>query len=327
MQAVQIESYGRPWDVVLAAEVAEPPRPGLGEVKLALAYAPVHPSDLLQMRGLYGVRPALPAIFGSEGVGVVEEAGDGVTLKPGDRVLIPNATPAWRERMTVPATGLFALPQDIDLKQLSMATINPLTAHLMLADFGVSSAGDWIIQNGANSAVGRAVIAIARARGLRTVNVVRRAEVIDDVKRLGGDVVLTDGADLAKRVAEATGKAKIKLGLDGIAGESLMSLTSCISEGGRIVVYAGMSAQPGLAFPPHLIFRDITVRGFWLNRWFRSATPEHYEAVERSLLPLLSSGALHVPIENTFALSDAKAAISRAANAKAKVLFRGPAAA
>ena len=326
MQSVQIEAYGKPWDVVGVTESPQPPPPGDGEVRLALEYAPIHPADLLLMRGFYGVRPVLPAVLGSEGVAIVEAAGAGVALSPGDRVLIANKHPAWRERMTVTAEGLFALPSGIDPKQLSMAMINPVTAHLMLTEFGVPSAGDWIIQNAANSAVGRAVIAIARARNIRTVNVVRRPELVEELKSLGGDVVLTDGPDLAKRVAEATGKAKIRVGLDGVAGEALMSLTGCVCEGGVIAVYAGMSAQPGLAFPPHLIFRDLTLKGFWLIKWLRTATPAQLAVIERDLLPLLASGALSVPVEATYPLREAKTAISHAAKAKAKVLFRGPAA-
>lgn len=327
MQAVQIAAYGKPWDVVETVEVPDAPPPDRGEVRLALAYAPIHPAELLLMRGLYGVRPVLPATLGGEGVAVVEEAGAGVDLRPGDHVLIPDGQPAWRERMTIPADGLFALPPDIDPAQLSMARINPVTAWLMLSEFVDLAPGSFVIQNAANSGVGRAVIAIAKARGLRTVNVVRRAELVDELSALGGDVVLPDGPDLAARVREATGKAPIALDLDGVAGEALMSLSGCIADGGTIIVYAGMSTQPGLASPPHLIFRDLTIRGFWLMKWYRTASAVRVAAVQRELLPLLASGALHVPVEASYPLGEAKAAISHAAKARAKVLLRGPGAA
>ena len=154
MQAIQIAAYGKPWDVVETVEVPEAPPPGPGEVRLALAYAPIHPAELLLMRGLYGVRPALPATLGGEGVAVVEDAGAGVELRPGDHVLIPDGQPAWRARMTIPADGLFALPADIDPAQLSMARINPVTAWLMLSEFVDLAPGSFVIQNAANSGVG-----------------------------------------------------------------------------------------------------------------------------------------------------------------------------
>jgi NADPH:quinone reductase-like Zn-dependent oxidoreductase len=96
-----------------------------------------------------------------------------------------------------------------------MLVINPATAYLILTEFVQLNKGDWVLMNAANSAVGRAVIAIAKARGIRTLNAVRRADVVDEVKALGGDVVLVDGPDLPRRVAAATSKAPITLALDG----------------------------------------------------------------------------------------------------------------
>jgi mitochondrial enoyl-[acyl-carrier protein] reductase / trans-2-enoyl-CoA reductase len=122
-------------------------------------------------------------------------------------------------------------------------------------------------------------------------------------------------------VAEATGRAPIRLGFDGVAGDAMRSLTGVLAESGTLVVYAGMSAQPGVAFPPHLIFRDLTVRGFWLIKWFAETRPETVQQIQQELLPLLVNGSIKVPIEAAYPLSQAKEAISRAAKAKGKVLF------
>ena len=82
----------------------------------------------------------------------------------------------------------------------------------MLSDFVDLKPGDWVIQNVANSAVGRLLIVLARQRGLRTVNVVRRAELADELEALGADIVIVDGDDLAQRVAKQTAEARIMLG-------------------------------------------------------------------------------------------------------------------
>src|SRR5258708_38136495 len=99
-----------------------------------------------------------------------------------------------------------------------MLRINPATAQLLLEDHVSVAPGDWVIQNVANSAVGRHLIVLAKGRGLRTVNVVRRDDVADELRELGANVVLTDGPDLAERVHAAVGGAAIRLGIDAVSG-------------------------------------------------------------------------------------------------------------
>jgi NADPH:quinone reductase-like Zn-dependent oxidoreductase len=97
-----------------------------------------------------------------------------------------------------------------------------------------------VIQNGANSGVGRATIAVAKLLGLKTVNVVRRDEVVEEVKPLGGDVVLIDGPDLAQRVTAEIGNAWITLALDGVSDTSSMNLMRCLSEKLNLISIAGL---------------------------------------------------------------------------------------
>ena len=230
MYAVQISKFGTPEDVVALVEIPEPAPPSPGEVTVQLEYAPIHPADIMLIRGIYGKLPKLPSTLGMEGVGRVVAIGEGVdSLGIGDRVFTPIFTPCWCERLTIPAAGLFPAPDDADLPQLSMSRINPLTAHLLLTEFAPLQAGDWVIQNAANSAAGRAVIALAKARGLRTVNVVRREGLDDELTGLGGDVVLLDGADLASRVAATTNGARVALGIDAVAGDATLAMSTCIA--------------------------------------------------------------------------------------------------
>lgn len=236
MHSVQINAFGKPWEVVETVTLPDPGAPGAGEVIIDMEFAPINPSDLVLMRGLYGVKPKLPAPVGSEGVARVVKAGSGVTgLKEGDRVLFPRGASTWVTRSKAKADGLFALPANADPQQLSMLMVNPPTAYLMLTEYVALKKGDWVIQSAGNSGVGRAVIAIARKLGIHTVSVVRRPELIDELKKLGADVVLVEGPDLAKRVAEATGKARIMLALDSVGGPGLMALNDCLANGGTLV--------------------------------------------------------------------------------------------
>jgi NADPH:quinone reductase-like Zn-dependent oxidoreductase len=207
MKAIQIEAFGNPAEVMKLVDVPDVGAPGEGEVVIALEASPINMSDLLMISGRYGYRPKLPAIVGTEGVGRIVAVGSGVThLKAGDRTVVPYPSAAWAERIKADARVLRPLGAG-DVNQLAMLSINPATAWLLLTEFVTLQPGDWIIHNSANSGVGRALIGIAKSLGLKTVNVVRRDDVVADIKAIGGDVVLVDGPDLAKRVASETGKA------------------------------------------------------------------------------------------------------------------------
>src|SRR5262249_26615220 len=147
-------------------------------------------------RGSYRLRPPLPATPGAECVGRVSAVGAGVTaLKPGDLV-INMQRENWTQRRRIKASDAVPIPAGLDLKQAAMLRINPATAQLLLEDHVALQPGDWVVQNVANSAVGRHLIVIAKARGWRTINVVRRDDVAGELTALGADAVVPDGPDL-----------------------------------------------------------------------------------------------------------------------------------
>lgn len=324
MHSIQINAYGKPWDVVESVDLPDPGAPGAGDIVVDLEFSPINPSDLVLIRGLYGIKPALPAPVGSEGVARVVKIGPGVSgLKEGDRVLYPRGAPTWATRSKQRADGLFALPAKADPQQLSMLAVNPPTAYLMLTEYVPLKKGDWVLQTAGNSGVGRAVIGIAKQMGIRTVNVVRRPELVDELKALGGDVVVVEGPDLAKRVAAATGKAKIMLALDCVGGAGLMAVNDCLANGGTLVAYGVMSGGPGPYFTAPNIFRDLTLKGFWLARWFNTNSTERIVEVQKKMAEWIADGTIFTPIEATYPLAQAKAAISHAAKGTGKILFKG----
>lgn len=324
MHNVQINAFGKPWEVVETVSLPDPGAPGAGEIVVDMEFSPINPSDLVLMRGLYGVKPQLPAPVGYEGVARVSKIGSGVTgLKEGDRVVFPRGTTTWLTRSKIKAEGLFALPATADPQQLSMLMVNPPTAYLMLTEYVALKKGDWVIQSAGNSAVGRAVIAIAKKMGIHTVSVVRRPELIEELKKLGADVVLVEGPDLAKRVREATDKAKIMLALDSVGGPGLMPLNDCLANGGTLVAYGVMSGGPGPFFTAPNIFRDLTLKGFWLLNWFNKNSPERALEVQKQVASWIADGTIYTPVEATYPLSESKAAISHAAKGTGKILFKG----
>ena len=321
MKAIQIEAFGDPAEVLKLVDIPDVGAPAEGEVVIALEASPINMSDLLMISGRYGYRPKLPSVMGTEGVGRVIAAGSGVKhLKQGDRTLVPYPTPAWAERVKANASQLRPLPGG-DVHQLAMLGINPPTAYLMLTDFVSLPSGSWVIQNSANSGVGRALIPIAKSLGLKTVNVVRRDDVVAEVKAIGGDVVLVDGPDLAKQVAAETGKAPIALAVDGVGDTSTTNLLGCLGEKAVHVFYSMMSGKPPIVPATHLIFRDISMRGFWLANWFRDAKPHQITEMYDRLTPLVASGAISAPIAGTYSFAEIAEAVAVASKNRGKALL------
>ncbi|MEY9510802.1 zinc-binding dehydrogenase [Bradyrhizobium elkanii] len=202
-----------------------------------------------------------------------------------------------------------------------MIGVNPATAYLLLTDFVKVPRGGWVIQNGANSATARAVIAIAKSLGLKTVNIVRREDVVDEVKSVGGDIVLLDGPDLAKRVARETGRAPIQLALDMVGGSSALNLMNCLAPKSVLVIYSAMSGQPFSGSALSVIFNEVSVRGFWLGHWGKTATDEALAGMYDHLVPMVASGAISAPVVGTYRLEDFSQAIAQASAFKGKVIF------
>ncbi len=321
MYALQISSFGEPSDVLELVTIPDPHDPLANEVLVAVEYAPISNSDLLTILGQSPIVPLLPTGIGFEGIGRILSVGEEVDhLKVGDRVLLPFSSTSWRERIVLPSTGLFPLPQGADPQQLSMLAINPPTAALLLSEYVKLSPGDWVIQNAGNSGVGRSVIAFAKDRGLRTVSLVRRQELIDELVAAGGDVVLLDGAGVSARVAQATGNAKIALALDGVGGEAMLSLSGSLAPGGTLVVYSAVSRKPGLASVVDIVFRNVTIRGFWLYRPEFRDSPKVVEAIKTGA-QLIAEGKLQMSVAATYPLVAAKEAVAHAQRG-GKVLFK-----
>ena len=323
INAAVYDAHGNPAEVL---QVRSEPWPicAPDEVIVAMRAAPINPADLNQIEGKYPIRFPLPATPGFEGAGVVVETGretQGVSVDA--HVILPHNLGTWREACAVKATELVVVPSEIDLLQAAMLKINPLTAWRLLHDYVELKAGEWVIQNAANSAAGRAVIQIARELGIKTVNVVRREELVEELRVQGGDVVLIDGEALRDDVKESTGGALIRLGLNAVGGESALRLMNCLAPGGTLVTYGAMSLQPLKVPNGLLIFKDLRFRGIWINKWYDNASQtERMEAFDR-IFDMAKRGLLHTNVEKSYSLSEIREAVAHAAQPKrnGKIIF------
>jgi len=325
MKTLQISSFGSPADVVELAEI-ERADPGPGQLTVAIEAAPINPSDLTLIKGVYGVRPELPAALGAEGVGRVIAVGDGVDAsRVGERVLVvPTLEQAtWRQQTVLDERNAVPVDDDGDPLQLAMLGVNPLTAYCLLHGYVKLAPAAWVAQTGASSATAGYVVALAKHAGLRTLNVVRRADSVKPLLDAGADVVLVEGADLAEQAADAIGDAPLELIIDAVAGETAAKLASLLKAGGPIVSYTARNRQP-LSIPVvDLIFRGLSVHGYWLNRWLDSTPQETIVRTYRDPATLAGNGTLAAPVEATYALADYREAIGHAAqnDRHGKVLF------
>src|SRR5436305_6866701 len=232
MRAVQIRTFGEPGIVLELANLPDPPAPGAGQVLIGVEHAPINMNDLYLIQGIYPVRPSLPSVVGNEGVGRVLAIGRDVDhLELGGRVLVPLYSFSWRERLVAPAAGLSGLPE-ADPRQLAMLGINSPTAALLLNESIDLRPGDWVAQNAANSGVGRSLIAVATARGLKTLNFVRRPELVPELQAAGGDLVIVDQSGALDKIRATIGDARVPLGIDGVEGKASANICGVLSKTG-----------------------------------------------------------------------------------------------
>lgn len=308
----------------LTVENAPALEPGADEVLVRMLAAPINPADLNVIEGTYGELPLLPCVIGNEGVGVVERVGASVGGFAVGQTVLPLALGTWAEQMVVPAESLVALPEGLDPLQAAMLSVNPATAWRMIHDFVKLQPGDWIVQNAANSGVGRSVIQLAKALGLRTLNVVRRAELIDELRASGADVVVTEDTDLRADALTLCGGVLPKLGLNAVGGASALNVANALCAGAPLVTYGAMGRQP-LKIPNGLlIFKNISFQGFWLRRWKESAPHAEVRATYEKLADFLAAGVLHTPVHKVLPLDQVLEAIAEATQEKrsGKVLLR-----
>src|SRR5215831_6361802 len=323
INAAVYETHGNPADVI---HVESPPwpTPAAGEVIVKMRAAPINPADLNQIEGKYPVRAELPATPGFEGAGIVVDVGANVkNLANGALVILPHNVGTWRDAVAVKADELVVVPAGIEPVHAAMLKINPMTAWRLLHDYVNLAHGDWLIQNAANSAAGRAIIQIARELGYKTVNVVRRSELIGELREEGGDAVLVDSENLRHEVKDLTGGAPIRLGLNAVGGESALRLANCLAPGSTLVTYGAMSLQP-LKIPNGLlIFKDLRFRGIWINKWYDNATKQGRMEAFRPLFEMAKRGFLKPKVEKAYPLTEAKAAVTHAAQGKraGKIIF------
>ncbi|MDX2144757.1 MAG: zinc-dependent alcohol dehydrogenase family protein [Rhodospirillaceae bacterium] len=330
MKVLRHIGYG---DIATALRLDDEPEPipGPGEVVIRMEVAPLQKSEILNLADPQRIPPdKLPRICGSEGVGcVVAKAADVTSFALGDRVFAPKYAGLLREFMPAQAESCFPAPRDCAAEKLCIVSTMGLTSWLLLQDYVQLPAGSWIIQDAANSSIGRVIIGMARARGLRTVNVVRRTGLDHDLKFLGGDVVVVDPGDpeaLAAMVTKATDNAEIKVGLDMIGGDLAGRIARCLAPGGTLVLYGGSGPDAARIDFMDLHRRDLRVTGMGMSRSFNKRSPAEKTEVYHTIGRMAAEGVIKTNIAAAYRLEDYRAAFAHVSRPDShrdgKVIFR-----
>jgi NADPH:quinone reductase-like Zn-dependent oxidoreductase len=270
MRALQLESFDGP-EGLFVREIATP-QPRAGQVLVKMHTAAVNPSDLMFLRGRYGVRREPPTTPGFEGCGTVVAAGPGLgKLWVGRRVALATQGNfgTWSEYTIASAAQVFPLRKTISDEQGAMMLVNPLTAWALI-DRAVRDKHRGVLLNAANSALGRMMIRTATARGLTSVAIVRQASQVDVLKSIGASAVVVSSEDsVAEQLADACRDHNIGIGFDAVAGTMTGTMLKALPAGAHVLVYGALSLEPVQVDVGTLLFGNRVVEGFWLTEWIR----------------------------------------------------------
>ncbi|WP_374638733.1 zinc-binding dehydrogenase [Agrobacterium salinitolerans] len=317
-------TFGEPADVLQLAD-RPVPQPGASEVRIRTLLAPIHNHDLWTIRGRYGYKPELPAIGGSEAVGVIDALGESVDdLAIGQRVAVASVHGTWAEYFIAPARLLVPVPDTMADETAAQLIAMPLSA-LMLLEFLHVGPGQWIVQNTANGTVGKTLAMLAAARGVQVLNLVRRDAGVDELTALGiGNVVSTAQSEWEDRARSILGPVLAQAAVDSIGGAASAALLGLLGEGGTLVSFGTMAGEPMQIDSGSLIFKQAMVKGFWGSKVSLAMSPEDKRRLVGELLQRTLSGELVLPVEATYDLADAHqaAAASLQPGRKGKVLLK-----
>ncbi|WP_084102784.1 zinc-binding dehydrogenase [Demequina sp. NBRC 110051] len=304
MHALIQHQFGDP-TTVLATEEVETPEPGPGQARVRLLLSPIHNHDLWTVTGNYGFKPEMPARAGTEAVGVVEAVGSDVAhLQVGQRVASAGTFGVWAEEFVAEAATLIPVPDSIPDEVAAQLVSMPFSAISLLDSLNLAE-GDWMIINAANGAVGRLVAQLAPKRGINVVGLVRRAEGVSELEALGvTGIVATDSEGWQQRVAEITGGADLKVGVEQVGGQAAGDMLDLLAENGELVVFGAM-ASPELSLKSgQIIFKQATVRGFWGSKVSATMAADDRARLMQELFARISDGTISLPVEATFGLAE-----------------------
>jgi NADPH2:quinone reductase len=315
MKAIVFDRFGEPAEVLKVQQVPTP-EPGPGQVRVRMIASPINPSDLAVVRGIYGVLPKLPATPGFEGVGIVDKIGPGLLglFVKGKRVAAINSAGGnWAEYAVIPAKQARPVADDIPDEQAASFFVNPATVLALVRHVLNVPAGEWLLQSAAGSSLGRMIIRYCKSHGIRTLNVVRRREAVEELQALGGDatIVSTEGP-IDEQVRHLTGGKMVRHAIDPVGGDTGTQVFNSLGQDARLVVYGSLTGEAIRVDPRRLIAGNRVVEGFWLGHWMQGRSIPQSLSLFREIAREMRAGILTTEVGGRFPLESIAEAVRQA---------------
>jgi NADPH:quinone reductase-like Zn-dependent oxidoreductase len=309
MRCVLAKRFGVPVEVLELGE-APMPEPGPGQARMRLLQSPIHNHDLATIRGVYGIKPALPFIPGTEALGIVDAVGPDVDqVVVGQRVAAGGVAAAWAQSFVARAALLVPLPASIPDEVACQLVAMPLSAAILVEDLQLK-AGEWMIQNAAAGAVGKVMNVLCRERGINVINLVRRK---DSLAALEGErAVSTDDPHWQEKVKELTAGAPVLRAVDSVGGRAANDLMNVLGQGGVLISFGALSGEPVVVDPGNLVFKQAIIKGFWAVKRRQELTPADTRRMLGDVIRLAASNRLPLKVDGTFELAHAGEAAAAA---------------
>ena len=327
MKRVVFDRLGPPAEVLRIQDDVPAPQLKFGEVLVRMLAAPINPSDLMYIAGKYGLKPALPATPGFEGVGVVEATGGGpiAWFRKGKRVaVISDRTGTWGEYTVAKARQVVPVPDDLSDELAATFFVNPATALAMTQHVLKVPRGAWLLQSAAGGELGKMVIRLGYKNAFRTINVVRRREQVEELKKLGADHVIVESDGPIPEQVRKLVPDGVRYAVDPVGGPTGSQIIASLSHGGRCLLYGSLSDEPISVHPRFIIGNNLRVEGFWLGEWAKAQRILTMLKLFRQVKALMREGVLQSQFSATYPLEDVRKAVEHAAapGKGGKVLLR-----
>jgi NADPH:quinone reductase-like Zn-dependent oxidoreductase len=278
---------------ILSPQEIPAPTPKNNQVLIQLHASPINPSDLMFLRGLYGIKKKLPVSGGFEGSGTIIEIGSEVSsLKKGDRVsFVSNSSGgAWQEIISTDESNCIQLLDEVTLDQGSSLFVNPLTAYSMVARTQEIHPNHGIVQTAAASSLGKMIIRLCKSKNIPCLNIVRRKEQVEELQRLGAELIL-DSSDekFDREFFKLAKKNEIQVCLEAVGGELAKKIFELMPASSTMICYGALSEQAFEVHPGMVLFGNKKIEGYWLNSWMYTSTKEEIHRVSTETQKLLGT--------------------------------------
>jgi len=298
----------------LRIETRPVPKPERGQVLVKMVAAPINPSDLMFLKGFYGVRKPLPVVPGWEGMGHVVATGDDWLSRQllGKRVACaaPNKHDGtWAEYMLTAATRCIPLEDTVSDEQGAMLIVNPLTAWALM-DIARKDGAHAFVQTAAASAVGRMLVRLSQHFGIAGVHIVRRDEQVELLRSMGATHVLnSETPDFDEQLREVCHQLRATIAFEAVSGMLAARVLKAMPDRSRLILYGALSESPLMADPRDLIFQRKRVEGFWLADWLSARSVIRQIRLGKQIQRALGD-LLHTEVAARYPLSDLHRALA-----------------